>query len=422
MQKTEILDEKIAHLKRILDTLIKNPNRKFLYKTLLNKQIAAKVYFNEIEELLLKNEEDIKLDLLNFYIKGSRNLLREIETLINQKLRASKYIKFTLKTLVRVSLTLLKLFKNIKSKRMTSVLEIIKTASTLIPEFDGKSDKLEATLDAIRALDTLVTDQNRNAAISVTLSKLTGKARSVVGANPETLQVIINQLTTGCRSQTQPEVIHAKLNNLKQTGELNKFTEQIETLTLELEKCYIADNIPANTAARMATKAGVKALANGVRNQETRTILKSGTFENLATAVGKATENESEISSIFNIQKFKRGNNEPNWSQRGSYRYRHNYQRQYHHGGNNSRGGYYQNNNSRGGFQQNHRGGNQHNHRGRYQQNPRGGYQQNNRVFFEQAENQTPPQQQNRQNAGGGEQTQRRPQIQISNLQPNVSR
>ena len=197
---------------------------------------------------------------------------------------------------------------------MTSILEIIKTASTLIPEFDGKSDKLEATIDAIRALNTLVTDENKNAAISVTLSKLSGKARSVVGANPASLQIVIDQLTTGCRSQTQPEVIQAKLNALKQTGDLNKFTEQIEVLTLELEKCFIADNIPANTAARMATKAGVKALANGVRNQETRTILKAGTFENLTSAVGKATENESEVSSIFNFQKFnnKRENNEQN--------------------------------------------------------------------------------------------------------------
>lgn len=434
----KLIDTKLDILKRILYTLTKNPNRRFITKTLLLKRQNAKDIYREIENFLLINEENIKLDILNFYIKDSRNLLKQIEILIDQKLGSSSN-RPTFKTLAITILILLKSYKNIKTFKMASILDIIKTASTLIPEFDGRNDKLEATLDAIRALNTLVTDENRNAAISVTLSKLSGKARSVVGANPVSLQIIIDQLTTGCRSQTQPEVIQAKLNALKQTGELNKFTEQIEILTLELEKCFIANNIPANIATRMATKAGVKALANGVRNQETRTILKSGTFENLVSAVEKAIENDNEISNIFNIQKFnnRKEKNEQNWQKRGGYQYRHNYQRNNQRGGNNSHSGFYQGNNPRGGFQQNHRGGYQQNHRGGYQQNhrggypqnhrggyqqnPRGGYQQNNRVFFEQLENQTPPQQQPGQTTGGGEQTQQRPQIQFTNFQTNAS-
>lgn len=177
----------------------------------------------------------------------------------------------------------------------------------------------------------------------------------------------------------------------------------IEKLTLELEKCYISENIPTQTATRLATKAGIKALANGVKNPETKMLLKAGNFDTLTSAIGKATENEGGTSSIFNFKKTNnyRGNNRNNFGNghhqgRGGHRYRHNYKGK-------NRGGH----NFRGGYQQNHRGG---------YQNSRGNHHQDNRVFFEQTENHPLPQHQTRQNAGGIEETNQRRQIQIQNV------
>lgn len=71
-------------------------------------------------------------------------------------------------------------------------------------------------------------------------------------------------------------------------------------MTLELEKCYISGNIPAT---QLATKAGIKALANGVKIPETNLLLKAGNFDTVTSAISKATENEGDTSSSFNLKK-----------------------------------------------------------------------------------------------------------------------
>lgn len=180
---------------------------------------------------------------------------------------------------------------------MTSILEIIRTASTLVPEFDGNSDKLHAVIAAIKALETIVTAANKAAAIQVILSKLSGKARSAVGDNPQEIQEIIDGLKVKCSTAIQPEVILAKLSIERQTSELAKFTEQIEKLTLQLENAYVAEKVPLDTASRLAVRAGTNALANGLKNRESQLIIKAGKFDTLAEAIGKATENEKNTTN-----------------------------------------------------------------------------------------------------------------------------
>lgn len=182
-----------------------------------------------------------------------------------------------------------------EQENMATVLEIIKTTSTLVPEFDGDSEKLNRVISAIKALEPLINAQNKATAIQVILSKLSGKARSAVGDNPQELNTIIDRLKARCSATQSPEVILAKLSNEKQTGELSKFTDQVERLTLQLENAYIAENVPLATATRLATKAGTNALASGVRNRETQLIIKAGKFDTLADAIGKANENERNL-------------------------------------------------------------------------------------------------------------------------------
>lgn len=278
------------------------------------------------------------------------------------------------------------------SANMTSILDTIKTASTLIPEFDGSSDKLNRVIAAINALETIVTNANKAAAIQVILSKLSGKARSAVGDNPQEIKQITDGLKAKCSTTLQPEVILAKLANERQTSELAKFTEQIEKLTLQLENAYVAEKVPLDTASRLAVRAGTNALASGLKNKESQLIIKAGKFETLAEAIGKATENEKNPTT--NTVLFYKG---PNYNHaRGGHRGRNNrgnaprggnmYHGRSHgnqNGYNSSRGrgghgygyGYRNGSGNRGG--NNFRGGNYHPH---------------NRVFYAQPENMPAPQ------------------------------
>lgn len=277
--------------------------------------------------------------------------------------------------------------KRLNSK-MTSILDTIKTASTLIPEFDGSSDKLNRVIAAIKALETIVTNANKAAAIQVILSKLSEKARSAVGDNPQEIKEIIDGLKAKCSTTLQPEVILAKLANERQTSELAKFTEQIEKLTLQLENAYVAEKVPLDTASRLAVRAGTNALASGLKNKETQLIIKAGKFETLAEAIGKATENDKNPTT--NTVLFYKG---PNYNHaRGGHRGRNTR-------GNTARGGNmyhgrshgnqngYNSSRGRGGYGYRNGAGN------RGGNNFRGGnYHPHSRVFYAQPENMPAPQ------------------------------
>lgn len=177
---------------------------------------------------------------------------------------------------------------------MASNMEIVKLAATLLPQFDGNENRLESTISALKALDTLVNNDNRAIAIQVILSRLEGKARSAVSAHPLTVTEIITSLEQKCKTIQSPEAVVAKLNATKQSRSIVDFAEKIEKLSLDLEKTYLAEQVPLGSATRLASKAAVKALANGVKNSEIQLILKAGQFETLSAAVTKATELEAD--------------------------------------------------------------------------------------------------------------------------------
>nr|XP_029731195.1 uncharacterized protein LOC115267842 [Aedes albopictus] len=179
---------------------------------------------------------------------------------------------------------------------MATQLDLIKVISTLVPQYEGESEKLSCVLDALRAVNTLITDATRQMSIQVILARFSGKARNAIGQNPQTVQEIIDALEQRCKSTETPEMIIAKLNSMKQQGEISKFTECVEKLTTQLENAYISDNIPAQTAAKMAVSAGVKSLTNGIKTQDSKILLKAGQFSTISSAIQKVLENEPSAS------------------------------------------------------------------------------------------------------------------------------
>lgn len=200
-----------------------------------------------------------------------------------------------------------------ESAKMASILEIAKIVPQLVQIYNGDGEKLTSVIASLKACKALVTDDNRAVATQIILSRLEGKARSAVGDNPRDIDFIIEKLTDKCKSTTAPETIVAKMNATKQTSEVTRFTEQIEKLTMDLERAYINEKVPVDTAARMSVKAGIKALSAGVRNNETKLLLKAGQFNTLSAAVEKITENESTINgsnSVLHYRTQNFGNNQ----------------------------------------------------------------------------------------------------------------
>lgn len=368
------IDVCIAKLNNILTNINKAPNRNYTRRFLLKLKEKSKDLYKKVNNILVTHETKLTSAELTFYIKGLRQKYEIISLHIEQKLVYAKDPPISLKSTALAVLYYIKLKHKLtcKQNKMASIAEIIKIVSSLVPQYDGSGDKLPSILSALAALNTLITDANRAVAIQVVLSRLEGKARSAVGDNPQTVDAIIESLKRKCKITIAPETVVAKLNATKQTGDIVKFTEQIEKLTMELERAYISEEIPVDTALRMAVKAGVKALAGGVKNSETRLLLKAGQFNTLSAAVEKITENESagSNSSTSQIMYARRGGYTPG---RGNYQSRGR--------GNNRRG-----HNSRGNYQNYNREHSYH-HRGNGRSRGRG---MNHNTYY--VQNQNPPQ------------------------------
>lgn len=386
------LRKSITKLENIYTNFKKSPNRSYLRKTLLDKHRQARKIYETISYLVSERPD------LKSYLYEAKNLYSAINLFIEAKLKTTNYvIKF--RTVVKIIINFLGVYRRIK---MANPKVDIKLGTAIIQVYDGNLDGLSSFIDSVMLFnDTvsadfeLATPAQKTAAVATVLrfikTRLIGKARVVVGENPVDTNEIITKLKDRCGKTKSPDVLVAKLKEAKQTGEINKFTSEIEGLVLLLEKAYISEDIPIETATKMATKQGVKALCSGVRSTETKLLLKAGQFTTLNSAIEKVIENEASSSSVSHnsqIMYTNRGNalrGRGNIQTRGGRGY---------HGYNNfgNRGGFYHHR-GRGNFQQNHNTPNYQNTRGR---RSRGNYQntRNNhihgfiqpRIFYTNAE------------------------------------
>lgn len=284
----------IASLASIKQNFLKSPNRRYLRRTLKEKLATTKTIYNQLLTELDKINNDREQKIL---LTSIRNIYLEITNIINNKLATHKnIIKF--KTIVHIILLLRK-----STKMAASALEMIKLVSSVVALYDGESQKLDQTLDALRTIKPLIADANREATLQAVVSRFSGKARqkvSTVTANTS-IDTIIAALGD-CRIKTNPESILALLNATTQTSDIKPYIAEIEKHTLALEQAYVNDEMAVATASKYANKAGIKALANGLKNPQAKTIIKAGRFEKLSEAIEAAVEESLEQTNSTTAQ------------------------------------------------------------------------------------------------------------------------
>ena len=287
------IQNRVIYLKHLLSNLKKNPNHRYLKITLEKKLVSLKTTYTDIIHKLSLIEENISETQLKFFTNLTRSLYNETYELINQKLVYYIHYPNRLRVISYAIIFCAKLSKIHKGK-MASVIEIIKVISSLVPTYDGKPDKISNVISSLNACKALVTDENKSVAIQTILSRLEGKARAAVPENPASVDEIIIKLKEKCLSTISPTTLIAKLNATVQTDSFLKFTENIEKLTLDLERAYISENVPLDTATKLASSAGIKALQTGIKDNDTKLLLKVGQFDSLTKAIEKASESEAE--------------------------------------------------------------------------------------------------------------------------------
>lgn len=131
-------------------------------------------------------------------------------------------------------------------------------------------------------------------------SRLTGIARQII-ADADDLEAIINALKQHCESKITSDGTVAKLKALKQKDSIETFCNEVENLTSQLKSCYVREQIPVDRANTMATKKGVEALVIGIKNTDTKLILKAGSFNKISDAIQKVMENVEHTCTSNNL-------------------------------------------------------------------------------------------------------------------------
>lgn len=286
----------IEQLALTLRNLRKAPNRKFLRKTLVDKLVKARNLYEANLYLL----DEFECSNQKILLRKSRDIFSEIKIFIDVRLDKAKHL-IRFKTIVKLIIIVEKLYRN---NKMTTPKVDLKLGTAVVQVYDGSQEGLSPFIDSVGLfVDTVKAEfvtataaQKTAADVTVkkfVMTRLIGKARSAVGENPADLDEILNHLKNRCGLATSSDVYVSKLGALKQSGDVNKFTTEVENLTFLLEKAYITEQIPVDVANKMAIKQGVKALSTGVRNPDTRLILKAGQFATLSAAIEKTLSNEA---------------------------------------------------------------------------------------------------------------------------------
>lgn len=133
------IDIRINELNKLLKNFKKSPNRNYKRITLELKLKEAKNIYNSTIHTLSTYESKFSHTELDFYSKAAREIYNEIIILINNKLYTAFNHKISLFSVTLV-VCFVKRLLNI-SKKMTTLREMILTASQTVPDYDGTGNK-----------------------------------------------------------------------------------------------------------------------------------------------------------------------------------------------------------------------------------------------------------------------------------------
>lgn len=348
------------------------------YRLTTAHQAAAEAYFLDIKSRLIKvtTRRGIEIKLPQNLHESVDIFASDLVPRLTEHLNAPIGVQLPQNLPVKVhateqqSTTLELLPQNSHRDIMTqSVVDFLRTASNLIPDFDGKAENLRSFLDALELVNS-IKESHGIVAVSLVKTKLKGAARNLI-SNETSLEQIIATLANSVKGESV-EVITAKLMNLKQKNKTaNDYTKEVSELTRALEGAYISDGLSNTIAGKYSTQKAIQAMTKNCSNDKVKLIMEAGTFSNMNDAVSKFVNSCTEATGNSNTVLYYRGRGQYRGSNRGHYR---------------GRGRHYKNYGDRG-----QRDNGNRNHRNDYRGNRRGRNDNNRNVRVTQSENSQTP-------------------------------
>lgn len=214
--------------------------------------------------------------------------------------------------------------------------------------FDGDPLLLQAFIDTVNLLKTVVPADGTETLRLFVLSKLTKKARECLRTNPKTIEEIIEDLNKYIKPDNS-KIVEGRLIALKcNQGKLHEFSEQAEELAEALQRTLIIEGVSQEKAKQMTIERTIDLCRQTARSELVKGIIASTTFTSpkdvLAKFIVENTKEKSEKQILsmrqqgtprtFYSQNFP-NNSSNQFQNRNSYNQRRGYQRNFNNGYNN---------------------------------------------------------------------------------------
>lgn len=275
-----VIIEKVGILLKIEQHFRKSINQNISSNTLDAHFNKAIILFAEIDELLLKNQDEIPDKEFFTFTRQSRNAIEYIK----ESVRVRKVTKIN----------------NLKQVEMATENPFdAKLAASVLMPFDGDAEKLSAFIDGVKFLKKVYTQAQHGTLKLFLLTRISGKARDALPNNIQetTIDAMIDLIKSACESKTTAEQILAKIKSVKRGLSKQQYCQEVEILCNKLTNIYVRENVPHATAKKLATKAGLETLINSTSNETEKIILQAGTFSTIEEAIQKVNELPDSVES-----------------------------------------------------------------------------------------------------------------------------
>lgn len=291
----------------------------------------------------------------------------------------------------------------------TAVIGLI--SKILSNNFSGNPLELDAFLNSIELIQTVVGTNHPGIVLHFIKSKLVGKALEAIPTGATS----ILEITTALKDKIKPEnskVIAGKMMALRADNKnKTEFAKVAEELAEAFKRASIVEGIPQVKSSEMAIDETVKMCRNNAKTDLVKGILAASKFESPGEVIAKylvESTNEVQEKQILAYRAIQRQNNRGynnNNNNRGNNRGRRGFNNNYGNGNygynnnfnrnNSNRYNNYNNNNSNNGrgrgYNSNYRGNNRGNYRGNYNRGNNSNNYDNNDRNIRYAENSEGP-------------------------------
>lgn len=251
-------------------------------------------------------------------IEEARNLTSLIEKLINDtKKILDERLQIYSTLAINVDSQQVTLKTNFdSSNRNSQTINMafdLKTATSLLPVMDDKENTTKQLIDAIELYDSMLDNANKKLLTNFVLkTRLSQAAKIRLQNSYMSNQLLIQDMRKHLITKQSASSLSIMLHNARQNHKsIDDFGKDIEELMLNLTISQ-SDGKPESVTILRETneKLAINSFANGLRDSELRTIVKSRNFLSLKDAISAAKdENNSKPGTSNHVFHFNRGRN-----------------------------------------------------------------------------------------------------------------